>query len=101
MRTRSLMNYGWLPLTAACVLAAIPARAQMPLHPPEMRTIFPLGVAQGSAVKVLVDGQNVSDPSAVAIGGEGVTATVVRPEGAPPTVGLDRSLIALGVAQSV
>ncbi len=57
----------------------------MPLHPPEIRTVFPLGGVQGGTVELLVDGQNVSNPSAVAISGEGVRAAIVKPEGAPAT----------------
>jgi hypothetical protein len=59
------------------LLAAGIARAQMPLHPPEIRTVFPIGGVQGSVVEVLVEGQNVSNPRAVAITGEGVRASVV------------------------
>jgi hypothetical protein len=49
----------------------------MPLHPPEIRTIFPLGGVQGSTVEVLVDGQNVAEPLAVSISGAGVQAHIV------------------------
>src|SRR5438034_7705825 len=63
---------------------ALTAHAQMPLHPPEIRTIFPIGGVQGSTVEVLVDGQNVSDPSTVAISGEGVRASVVPEETVTP-----------------
>src|SRR6266498_1651922 len=66
--------------TAYC----LPARAQMPLHPPEIRTIFPIGGVQGSTVELLIDGQNVSDPSAVAVSGEGVQASVVAEETSAP-----------------
>src|SRR5438094_5548185 len=76
MRTRTLL----VPLF--WLLGAVPAGAQMPLHPPEIRTIFPLGGVQGSTVEVLVEGQNVSGPSAVAISGEGVRASVVAEAGA-------------------
>ena len=76
-----------LLLTTHCVLfCAAPARAQMPLHPPEIRTIFPIGGVQGSTVEVLVDGQNVSDPAAVAISGEGVRAIVIAAGVAPERV---------------
>ena len=79
-----------LPTTVLCpmltahwvLLCAGPGYAQMPLHPPEIRTIFPIGGVQGSTVEVLVDGQNVSNPSAVAISGEGVRASVVGEENA-------------------
>jgi hypothetical protein len=69
-------------LVVGCLLAGTPAGAQMPLHPPEIRTVFPLGGVQGSAVEVLVDGQNVSNPSAVAISGTGVRATMAAGEDA-------------------
>src|SRR5947208_15397962 len=77
-----------------------PACAQMPLHRPEIRTIFPIGGVQGSTVEVLVDGQNVSDPSAVAIRGEGVRASVVGGESAAPTriVGNGTARIRLEIA---
>jgi len=61
------------------------ARAQMPLHPPEIRTVFPIGGVQGSVVELLVEGQNVSNPRAVAITGEGVKATVVSRGDVPET----------------
>jgi len=72
----------------------------MPLHPPEIRTIFPVGGVQGSAVEVLVDGQNVSDPSAVAISGEGVKASVAGEESPSPTriVGNGTARIRLEIA---
>src|SRR5438132_2508355 len=90
-----------LLLTTHCVLfCAAPARAQMPLHPPEIRTIFPIGGVQGSTVEVLVDGQNVSDPAAVAISGEGVRAGVVAEEHAAPVriVGNSTARIRLEIA---
>jgi hypothetical protein len=71
-------------LCALSLLACLPARAQMPLHPPEIRTLFPIGGVQGSTVEVLIDGQNVSNPSAVAISGDGVRASVVFEESATP-----------------
>lgn len=71
MRRRTLV-------TALVLLTAGAARAQMPLHPPEIRTVFPIGGVQGSVVEVLVEGQNVANPRAVAITGEGVRATVVK-----------------------
>jgi hypothetical protein len=87
-----------LLLPVACFLsplACLPACAQMPLHPPEIRTLFPIGGVQGSTVEVLIDGQNVSNPSAVAISGDGVRASVVpeageprRPSAASPALGV-------------
>jgi hypothetical protein len=69
---------------ALLLLASISvAQAQMPLHPPEIRTIFPIGGVQGSTVEVLVEGPNVANPSAVPITGEGVRASVVRSGEAP------------------
>src|SRR6266702_2069269 len=90
-----------LLLAATCAfLCAAPARAQMPLHPPEIRTIFPIGGVQGSTVELLVDGQNVSDPSAVAISGEGVRASVVAEEKVAPVriVGNSTARIRLEIA---
>jgi Bacterial pre-peptidase C-terminal domain len=78
----------WLLLAVVCFLsplACLPARAQMPLHPPEIRTLFPIGGVQGSTVEVLIDGQNVSNPSAVAISGDGVRASIVSEESTTPT----------------
>src|SRR5947209_10434791 len=91
---RLLATGYWLLATA------LDAHAQMPLHPPEIRTIFPIGGVQGSTVEVLVDGQNVSDPSAVAIRGEGVRASVVGGESAAPTriVGNGTARIRLEIA---
>src|SRR5438067_222593 len=71
-------------LLLAALHCAAPARAQMPLHPPEIRTIFPIGGVQGSTVELLIDGQNVSDPSAVAVSGEGVRASVVAEKTSTP-----------------
>jgi pre-peptidase len=88
-------------LAATCAfLCAAPARAQMPLHPPEIRTLFPIGGVQGSTVEVLVDGQNVSDPSTVAISGEGVHASVVAEESVAPVriVGNSTARIRLEIA---
>src|SRR5437588_12276798 len=75
------------PLIQIALLSLMvgPAWAQMPLHPPEIRTIFPIGGVQGSTVVVLVDGQNVSNPSAVAVSGEGVRAGVVGEDSAAST----------------
>lgn len=70
-----------LSTTLCLLLSAARGLAQMPLHPPEIRTIFPIGGMQGSTVEVLVDGQNVSNPSAVAISGEGVRGSVVSDAG--------------------
>src|SRR3954463_6957094 len=78
---RTTTRYLWP--TVFCLLSTAycpPARAQMPLHPPEIRTIFPIGGVQGSTVELLVDGQNVSDPSAVAVSGEGIHASVIAEE---------------------
>src|SRR5262245_27855807 len=69
-RTACLALCVWLTSFATAV-------AQMPLHPPEIRTIFPLGGVQGSTVEVLVDGQNVAEPLAVSISGAGVRAHIV------------------------
>src|SRR5260370_36887425 len=84
MATRSHLSVVCGLVLAGCLLQYMPVHAQMPLHPPEIRTIFPIGGVQGSTVEVLVDGQNVSDPSAVAISGEGVRASVVVEEHAAP-----------------
>ena len=77
MAIRSHLTVVFRTVLAGCLLQGAPAHAQMPLHPPEIRTIFPIGGVQGSSVEVLVDGQNVSDPSAVAISGEGSRARPV------------------------
>src|SRR5690242_13798349 len=71
--------------TVFFLLAAVSASAQMPLHPPEIRTVFPIGGVQGSVVEVLVEGQNVANPLAVAITGEGVQASVVKRGEVPET----------------
>src|SRR2546425_5717603 len=93
---RLLATGYWLLATALDV------HAQMPLHPPEIRTVFPIGGVQGSTVEVLVDGQNVSDPAAVAISGEGVRASVVGEKNATPAriVGNSTARIRLEIAPS-
>lgn len=78
-------------IVRAILMAGIcltPAHAQMPLHPPEIRTLFPIGGARGSTVDLLVDGQNVADPRLALVGGEGVRASVLPVIGAGGTVGI-------------
>jgi hypothetical protein len=84
------MDHRLLPVFLALACLVYPVHAQMPLHPPEIRTVFPIGGTQGSTVEVLVDGQNVADPTAVLVSGAGIRASVVgdmKPESAPRVVG--------------
>lgn len=79
----------FLPL--ALLLIAPAAQAQLPLHPPEIRTLFPLGGNRDATVEVRVAGVNVGDATGVAVSGVGITAEVLGPDGQPLSVGAPRS----------
>jgi hypothetical protein len=80
-----------LVLGAAALLPALHARAQLPLHPPEIRTSFPLGGNRGTVVEVVAAGVNIGDATGVAVSGEGVTAEVLGPDGRVLRVGEPRA----------
>src|SRR3712207_439844 len=79
MRTRLLI--------ALLLLLPVGARAQLPLHPPEIRTVFPIGGNRGSTVEVRAAGVNIGDASGVVVSGAGITAEVLGPDGSPLTLG--------------
>lgn len=75
------------PAVFFLLLAGTAARAQLPLHPPEIRTLFPIGGNRGAVVEARVDGVNLADATGVAVSGEGVTAEVLGADGQPVRLG--------------
>src|SRR5437763_15106781 len=69
------------------LLAAATARVQLPLHPAESRTLFPVGGNRGATVEARVEGVDLADATGVAVSGEGVTAEVLGPDGQPLSLG--------------
>lgn len=72
-------------------LLACQAGAQLPLHPPEIRSLFPIGVSRGADAVVRVEGVNIGDATGVVVTGEGVRAEVLGPDGEPLSPGAPRA----------
>ena len=75
------------PLLLALLLPVTRAAAQLPLHPPEIRTVFPIGGNRGSTVEVRVDGVNIGEAAGAVVSGTGVSAEVLGPDGRPRSPG--------------
>jgi hypothetical protein len=69
------------------LILCLQASAQLPLHPPEIRTLFPIGGNRGATVETRVAGVNIGDASGVVVGGVGVTAEVLASDGSALSVG--------------
>jgi hypothetical protein len=75
---------GLITLAGAAPLAAplllLPAHAQ--LHPPEIRSVYPLGGSLGATTRVTIGGVSFRNAAQVLFDKPGITATIVAPDAA-------------------
>ncbi len=83
MRIRAFRQIATGLFGVCAALGAAHAPAQLPLHPPEIRTVFPIGGNRGSTVDFALRGVNIGDATRVMVSGQGISGEVLGPDGQP------------------